>query len=371
MSIQTIGMLGTGQLGRMMAIEAHRLGLLTVGYGPKSGPLSDVADVTVGPWDDEDALRHFAARCDVVTWELEQLPVATVDILAESRDTPPSRQALEITSDRKLEKEFVQEAGLPVVPFVVSNDNGLSPDHVQFPAILKTRTGGYDGKGQVSVESPPELDDAWNQLDRQPTVLEQQLDLHYELSVIGARTRDGETAIYDLCHNHHRDGILRWTLAPAPTGASWKRDAHQCLATLLERFDYVGVLTAELFVTDQGLYINELAPRVHNSGHWTLEGAETSQFENHVRAVAGLPLGSTRAREHSLMVNIIGEPPTLEQLAEVPGAAIHLYNKSPRPDRKLGHVTICQPEARALLEPGQRLLELVREDPTPLQRLLT
>jgi 5-(carboxyamino)imidazole ribonucleotide synthase len=349
-----LGILGNGQLGRMLAVCAHQLGIEPRVFGKASGPATDVTRAsTLAPFDDEAALEAFAAGVDAVTYELEQLPVLALAAAARGAPVFPSALALATTQDRLLEKRFLLGQGLAVAPFApleeACDEAALAHD-VGFPCLLKTRQGGYDGKGQRLVASAAELGAARRALGV-PCVAERVVQLERELSLLAVRGRDGEVAFYDPVENQHEGGILRVSRAPAVIDESTLEALHRQVGELLEAFGYVGVLAVELFETPAGVLVNELAPRVHNSGHWTLEGAVTSQFENHVRAVMGLPLGRTASRGHSAMVNLVGSLPPLAALLAVPGAAVHLYGKSPAPGRKLGHVTLCA-EAPLALEEG-------------------
>jgi len=347
-----LGILGGGQLGRMLALAAHDLDIAPSIYSPQLDCSAAVTRHQVGAWDDRGALERFAADADVVTYELEQLPAATLEVVLQTAKAAPSLKALKRSQDRLLEKQLFDDIGLPTAPWApVSSpdDVARAAETVGFPCLLKTRYGGYDGKGQAACSTVDELDAAFRDFNV-PSIVERRLDLIREVSVIAARSWSGELRWYDPVENHHEGGILRVSRAPATDVSSTDLERLSGFASaLLERLDYVGVLALELFETADGWLGNEFAPRVHNSGHWTTEGAETSQFENHVRAVCDLPLGSTRSRGLSAMVNLIGRTPPLAELAAVDGARIHLYGKTDRPGRKVGHVTVCA-EDRAELE---------------------
>jgi 5-(carboxyamino)imidazole ribonucleotide synthase len=256
----------------------------------------------------------------------------------------PIASALEMAQDRLVEKQTLERAGIDVAPFAQidsTDDVRVASENLGYPLILKRRRGGYDGKGQAVVLHESQVDDAFYKLGSEDLIAEQLISFDRELSIVAIRGKDGSFAAYPLVENHHKDGILRLSLAPAPDLDPFlQRSAEAFAERLMQSLDYVGVLTLELFEFDERLLVNEVAPRVHNSGHWTIDGAETSQFENHIRACLGLPLGRTDAVGWSAMVNLIGEVPEVARIARTPGAHIHLYGKEPRPGRKLGHVTI-------------------------------
>ena len=342
----TLGILGGGQLGRYFVMAARTMGYGTVVLEPDPhAPAGKVADEhIIAAFDDESALKHLAATCAVVTTEFENPPAAAMEFLALHTAVAPSGSAVAIAQDRRTEKAFLRTAGVPLAPHaVIETDDHLDVARdFHYPAILKTARLGYDGKGQVAVASPDDLDDAWLQLSRQPCVLEQRLQLDGEVSVVLARDARGNTATYPVAHNTHVNGILDCTIVPFPDNGA--TDLADRIATAL---DYVGVLAVEMFIVDRQLLVNELAPRPHNSGHWTLDAARTSQFEQQVRAVCGVGLGDPSITvPAAAMVNLLGdlwtdgEPDWSAVLAE-PAAALHLYGKSmPRPGRKMGHITV-------------------------------
>jgi 5-(carboxyamino)imidazole ribonucleotide synthase len=307
-------------------------------------PARAVGDLIVADFDDEDGLDRLAAAADVITYEFENVPAASADRLAERVTVFPTASALEVAQDRLVEKQTLEGVGIDVAPFAPvesADDVRAAAESMGYPVILKRRRGGYDGKGQAVVLHESEADDAYYSLGGSDLIVEQLISFDRELSVIAVRGKDGTVATYPLVENHHKDGILRLSLAPAPDLDPFlQRSAEGFAERLMGSLDYVGVLAMELFEFDERLIVNEIAPRVHNSGHWTIEGAETSQFENHIRACLGLPLGRTEAVGWSAMVNLIGEVPEVARIARTPGAHIHLYGKQPRPGRKLGHVTI-------------------------------
>jgi 5-(carboxyamino)imidazole ribonucleotide synthase len=336
----TIGILGGGQLGRMLALAGVPLGMHCVVVEPAPDPPAAVAaDVIAAPYDDAEALVELARRCDVVTVELEHVPVDGLAWLAERLPVRPSPAAVAVTQDRRSEKEALGAAGIRTAPWA-------SPPRA-FPngTVVKRRLGGFDGRGQVVLGPGEPVDDV---LDG-PCISEELVAFAREVSIVAARGLDGTVACYPVVENRHADGILRTTVAPAPgLTAAMQADAERIATAVLERLDYVGVLAVELFVVGGSLVANEVAPRVHNSGHWTIEGADTSQFEQHLRAIAGLPLGSTALRAPVAMVNLIGTEPDIEALLAVRGAHVHLYGKAPRAARKLGHVTVPLDELAAV-----------------------
>lgn len=358
-----LGILGSGQLGMMLAAAARRLDVEPTLYSPRTGPTSDVVREAVhAPWEDLEAVARFARGVDVCTYELEQLPLETARQAAEVTQVCPPPEALERMQDRLEERALLASLGIPMAPHVAVRAEADLDDaarEVGFPLVLKRAQGGYDGKSQARVKNAEELRNAFQVLNG-PCLAERMLSLRREVSLIAVRGQDGALRCYDPVENVHREGILRLSRAPALMEEHQLEQLHDIARAVAEALSYVGVLTVELFETDEGLFVNELAPRVHNSGHWTIEGAETSQFENHVRAVCGLPLGSTTRRGASAMVNVIGERPAgLRELLSVPGAALHLYGKTPAHGRKLGHVTVTAPDDEALEERLTKVVALV------------
>jgi len=345
-----IGILGGGQLGRMLAFAAHRLGYRVHGFCPEpDAPLAQVTNrFTCADYGDEAALAQFAEAVDVVTFEFENVPVAAVDFLSSRVPVRPDPRALAIIQDRLSEKRFLAGAGVPVPPFApVSKPDDLATAVLatELPAILKTRRFGYDGKGQAPVDSGGAMEPAWEAVDGADSILEAKVAFDRELSVIAGRGLSGETRIFPLTENRHVHHILDTSIAPAEVPESIREKAVAIADTVIGALDYVGVLAIELFLEGETLMVNELAPRVHNSGHWTIEGAVTSQFEQHIRAICGLPLGPGDALFQAEMKNLIG--PAIEDwlthMAE-PGVHVHLYGKGEaRPGRKMGHVTRLKP----------------------------
>lgn len=365
------GIIGGGQLGRMLALAGVPLGLKARVLEPTlDAPAAIVAEQVVGAYDDAEALAQFALGLDVITYEFENVPVEAAQLLA--RDVPvfPPPAALEAAQDRLSEKSLFLSLGIETAPFrAVERYTELEAAvaDIGLPSILKTRRFGYDGKGQFVLRTPADCAAAWAELSGQPLILEGFVPFQRELSIIAVRGRDGATASYPLIENQHRDGILRLSRAPAsdvPIGLQALAESYA--ARVMDALGYVGVLAIELFQlpTTNGtlrLLANEMAPRVHNSGHWTIEGAETSQFENHLRAVLGLPLGQTMPRGAVAMINLIGTLPDCDAVLAIPGAHLHLYGKEPRPGRKLGHVTLLAETSKLLDKRLARLQALVRQ----------
>ncbi len=340
----TIGILGGGQLGRMLSVAAARLGLKTHIFEPGAGaPAGDVAhQVTTAGYDDAAALTAFGNAVDVITYEFENIPTSALDLLEALAPIHPGRAALATSQDRLTEKTFLQDLGLQTAPFadVASMDDlTAAMTTIGTPAILKTRRMGYDGKGQARIMTPEDASAAFDAMAGAPAILEGFIDFSHEVSVIGARGPDGAVACYDPGENVHEDGILRTTTVPAKLTPGQRTDAVLIAAKVLNALDYVGVLGVELFVTPQGLIVNEIAPRVHNSGHWTQNGCTICQFEQHVRAVAGWPLGDGSRHADVVMENLIGDDMDRVPALAKTDAAIHLYGKAEvKPGRKMGHV---------------------------------
>ena len=335
-----IGILGGGQLGRMLSVAASRLGYRAHVYEPGAAPAGDVAhSLTNAPYEDEAALRAFAASVDVVTYEFENVPTSALDLIESLRPIRPNRRALAVSQDRMTEKEFLNGIGLATAPWRNVETEADLPGaiaEIGRPSILKTRRLGYDGKGQVRIgEGPAEWTGA-------PSVLEGFVDFSAEISVIVARGADGQVAAFDPGLNVHQGGILRSTTVPSGQPGAILTDAVLLAARIVNALDYVGVMGVELFVTRQGLIVNEIAPRVHNSGHWTQAGCAVDQFEQHIRAVAGLPLGDGQRYADVRMENLIGDDiDRLAELLRAPRTQVHLYGKAEaRPGRKMGHVNI-------------------------------
>lgn len=353
----TIGILGGGQLGRMLALAAARLGLKTHIYSDiADAPAGQVTDaLTIGSFGEAARLEDFAHTVDAVTYEFENVPVAAADVIAPIRPVYPPREALARTQDRLIEKQFIAGLGIPVAPFAQVDDRaGLERALAALgrPAFLKTRRFGYDGKGQVAIDGSDDAGAALAAIGGVPAILEGAVRFDCEISVIAVRGRSGEMAFYDCPRNRHGDGILRQSQVPAGIPGAIEAAARDLSRKIAEALGYVGVIGVEMFYlagSGNPLIVNEIAPRVHNSGHWTIDACVVSQFENHMRAVAGWPLGSTERHCDADMRNLIGaEALDWAAIAAEPGTALHLYGKTDaRPGRKMGHVTRLRPRAAA------------------------
>ena len=341
----TIGILGGGQLGRMLSVAAARLGYRSHIFEPSANPpAADVAHaLTTASYDDAAALTAFAETVDVITYEFENIPTAALDLLEALRPIRPNRRALAIAQDRILEKDFLTGLGLTCAPYRAVNtaaEMAAAVAEIGTPSILKTTRLGYDGKGQARLTSPEDTEAAFASMNGAPSVLEGFIDFSHEVSVIAARGLDQSVACYDPGENVHRSGILHTTTLPARLTPAQRSDAILLAARILNALDYVGVMGVEIFVTAKGLIVNEIAPRVHNSGHWTQNGCAVDQFEQHIRAVAGLPLGDGARHSDVVMENLIGDDiDRLPQILRENDSALHLYGKAEaRPGRKMGHV---------------------------------
>jgi 5-(carboxyamino)imidazole ribonucleotide synthase len=345
-----VGIIGAGQLGQMLGFAGRSLGITCRFLDPADAPpAADAGEVIRRPFDDAEALAELAASCDVITYEFENVPVEALLRIADRVPVFPPPEALRNAQDRLDEKRLFDELQIPLPRYRAVDtldDLRAAVDSIGLPLVLKTRRFGYDGKGQYVLKTGKEIDDAWRELGGAALIAEEWLDFDYEVSAIGVRSPGGESAIYPLTRNEHAAGILRRSRAPvdAPDLAE---KAESYINALLARLDYVGVLALELFVVGDRLLANEFAPRVHNSGHWTIEGAETSQFENHLRAVTNQPLGPTACRGHAGMLNLIGSIPEAARQLAIPGCQLHDYGKSPREGRKLGHITVVADSAAA------------------------
>ncbi|WP_339112043.1 5-(carboxyamino)imidazole ribonucleotide synthase [Thioclava sp. GXIMD2076] len=341
----TIGILGGGQLGRMLSVAASRLGFETHIFEPGSNPpAGHVAEtVTTASYEDVDALRAFAQSVDVITYEFENIPTSALDILEAIRPLHPNRRALATSQDRIIEKSFLNEIGLKTAPWAKVTDAAsleVAIADVGTPSILKTTRLGYDGKGQARIMAPEEASEALAAMAGAEAVLEGFIDFSMEISVIAARGTTGEVACFDPGQNVHKNGILHTTTVPAQIPESLRMDAVLMAAKILNTLDYVGVMGVELFVTKGGLIVNEIAPRVHNSGHWTQAGCTVDQFEQHIRAVAGWPLGDGTRYADVEMLNLIGDDVLrVPEFAKTPRVQVHLYGKAEaKPGRKMGHI---------------------------------
>ena len=365
----TVGILGAGQLGRMLALAGVPLGRRFALYDPDpKAPAASLGAFTCGSWDDGARLDALAASCDAVTYEFENVPVAVAERLAARVPVRPAPQALAVAQDRVSEKTLFGELGIETAPFSPVDgpaDLARALDTIGLPAVLKTRRQGYDGKGQRVLRERAEAEAALSALGGRDLILEGFVPFTRELSILSVRGVDGSTAFWPLVENVHREGILRLSTSPAIASDATARAARELAGRVLTRLDYVGVLAIELFEHGGRLIANEMAPRVHNSGHWTIEGAATSQFENHVRAVIGWPLGSTEPRGFAAMANLVGSVPPAEDVLRLPGAHLHLYDKAARPGRKLGHVTFVEPDREALTGSLRALARIVAEPALP------
>ena len=347
-----VGILGGGQLARMLALAGHPLGLHVTVLDPKGHPCAaSVADHIQAEFTDSAALDRLAAASDVVTYEFEQVPEAAVAALAGQVPVKPGVRALGTGRDRWHEKTLFHELGIPTARFAAvdaADDLPAAIAEVGLPAVLKTRTLGYDGKGQEVLAKADDAGGAWQRLGERPLILEEKVAFDREVSVVAARDGDGDCRFYTLAANAHREGILRQS---TPQPADPVQPAAEANArALMAHLDYVGVVALEMFQVGDHLLANEMAPRVHNSGHWTIEGADTSQFANHMRAICGFPLGSVASIGSSTMINLIGEPPDHRTVLATPGAHLHLYDKAPQAGRKVGHLTLRASEPESFEE---------------------
>jgi 5-(carboxyamino)imidazole ribonucleotide synthase len=336
-----VGFLGGGQLARMMALSGIPLGIASVFLDPAPDACAGAAgELIVDAYDSADGLDRLAEAAEVVTFEFESVPASSAERLASHVAVHPPPRALEVAQDRLYEKQLFERLGIETTGFLpIGSQEDL--DAAGRAGVLKTRRLGYDGKGQRVLADARDAAGVFDELGGVPLLLEDMVRFDRELSAIAVRSQDGDVRCYPLVENHHAEGILRVTHAPAPDLAPELQElGERYVAAALDELDYVGVLALELFQVGDRLLANEMAPRVHNSGHWTIEGAETSQFENHLRAVCRLPLGDVAARGSSTMVNLIGAVPDEAAVLAVEGAHLHLYGKAPRPGRKLGHVTV-------------------------------
>lgn len=349
-----IGIVGAGQLGRMLGLAAIPLGIECEFLDSAAdAPAGAVGRIRQGSLDDAEAIVKLARDVDVLTPEIENVSAAALEAAGEFCTVAPPASVVAAAQDRLSEKRLFATFGIPTAEYVVV-DSTRDAAALQFSPtcdarLIKTRRLGYDGRGQRIVRSAEEAAAAFEMLGRVPVIAESIVEFDREVSLIAVRGSTGETAFYPLCENTHRDGILESTLAPFDD-PRLQAQAQDRVGALMEQTDYVGVLTVEFFVTAQGLLANEMAPRVHNSGHWTIEGAQTSQFENHLRAIAGLPLGDTSARGHAAMLNLVGTMPAKAAVLAIPGAHLHEYGKRPRPGRKLGHCTLVLSDRQELLK---------------------
>lgn len=357
-----VGIIGGGQLARMLALAGHPLGIRCLFLDPSPTACArSVGELVLGDYDDPRLLDQIAARAQVVTYEFENVPASSLRYLAPRIPVRPGPEALEMARDRWHEKQLFTELGIPTPAFVAVDsleDLKAAIETVGLPAVLKTRTLGYDGKGQRVIEAASGLEEAYAAVHGVPLILEAWVPFQREVSVIAVRGLTGETRFYPLSENLHKGGVLVQSISRDQD--SMTAVARDYIGRLLDRLHYVGVLALEFFQAGDRLLANEMAPRVHNSGHWTIEGAETSQFENHMRAILGLPLGGTEAVAHSAMVNFTGYLPGVEELLSVPKVHLHAYGKEPRPGRKLGHATVRADDEAGVLDGLAALRSLSR-----------
>jgi 5-(carboxyamino)imidazole ribonucleotide synthase len=355
-----IGIVGGGQLARMMMLAGYPLGLGFIILDPAADACAgQIGELIQADYDDEKALRQLAAKADVVTFEFENIPDRSIQILAEHLPVFPPAEALRIAQDRLTEKTLFTELGLHTPGFRAVNslqDLEIAAEELGIPMILKTRRLGYDGKGQIRIHSRDEIRPAFDKLGSVPLIAEQYVAFDREVSMIAVRAPSGETRYYPVTENTHRNGILH--LSICRPGDPKQSAAEKYINRILQHLNYIGVLTLEFFEIDGELLANEIAPRVHNSGHWTIEGAEISQFENHLRAVAGFPLGSTQAKGYSAMVNIICDLPAQTSVLSHDDIHFHAYGKKPRAGRKVGHVTVNTPDRDLLANKIDRLIQI-------------
>lgn len=364
MSAPRLGVLGAGQLGSMIAQAALPLGVECVFFDPTPEPcVGGLGRVIRAPFDDRDALDRFADQVDVVTLEFENVPVDALRRLSERVPVRPGARALDVAQDRATEKTYFRDRGIATAPFLAVDtlqDLEQAIDQLGLPAILKARRLGYDGKGQLYLAHPEQAAAAWAGIGGVPCIVETVVAFDRELSLLAARSPSGQIVFYPLVENRHAGGVLRWSHAPAvDVPPELQARAEADARGILESLDYVGVLAIEWFQQGDRLLANEMAPRVHNSGHFSIEGAATSQFENHVRAVLDWPLGATEVPRPCAMVNLLGSVPPRDGLLAVPGARLHDYGKVPRLGRKLGHVTITGPDLETVRARTRRVRDLV------------
>lgn len=357
-----VGILGGGQLARMLALAGHRLALQTRVLDPQSAPCA--AEVTrhcQAEYLDSQALQQLAAQTDVVTYEFENVPLAAVEQLRDAgARVYPGSTALQHTCDRWQEKQLFRELGIKTADFAVFDSLTELQQQVErlgLPVVIKTRSEGYDGKGQFVVRRMEALAEVWSQLQGKAAIIEQYVHFDREISMIAVRSVSGDTAFYPLSENRHQHGIL--VQSTVLMDDPMQSQAEQYAGRLMQKLDYVGVLALELFQAGDQLLANEYAPRVHNTGHWTMDSAVTCQFENHLRAVTGLPLGSTRVCSPAVMINLVGHVPDLQDLLSFPDVHLHLYNKQPRPGRKIGHINVTTPDPQQRAHQVTQLLDLI------------
>lgn len=361
-TVKTVGILGGGQLGLMLAESALPLGI-------RCAFLEDAPNCParlLGKVYSSEQFSDFAESCDVYSLEFENTPLNSAEFLQKTKGLYPPAKALFIAQDRLNEKNLFNELGIKTVPFLAVNsldELQNACDKLGLPLVLKTTRGGYDGKGQFVIKTANQIEQAWQELGEAtqtaPLIAEGFINFEREVSIIAVRSQTGEIRYYPLVQNEHHNGILAKTTAPAPDAEHLTAQAQDNIKKLLEHLDYVGVLTLELFVTSEGVLANEIAPRVHNSGHWSIEGAVCSQFENHMRAVAGLPLGDTSIVKPSVMLNVIGQYPNVADVLAIDGVHYHGYDKEEREDRKIAHITVMPSDGTKLEETVAKVVALL------------
>jgi 5-(carboxyamino)imidazole ribonucleotide synthase len=347
-----VGIAGAGQLGRMLGLAAIPLGIECEFLDSAAdSPAARLGRIHLGSLDDVDALASFGAAVDVLTPEIENVAFDGLLAAASRCAVHPNPMAVAAAQDRLSEKKLFAALGIPTAPYICIDGQGdlaCVPDALDWPIVIKSRRLGYDGRGQRVAGSRRQLESAWMELGQVPALAEGWVDFRREVSLIAVRGMGNAQAFYPLSENVHADGLLRSTIAPC-RDAALQSQAEQWLGAIMEHFDYVGALSVEFFDTAGELIANEMAPRVHNSGHWTIEGAVTSQFENHLRAITGMPLGDPSARGHAAMLNFIGQMPAAETVLGLAGAHLHDYGKRPRPGRKVGHCTLVDTSRKRLM----------------------
>lgn len=372
--MKRIGILGAGQLGRMMALAGYPLGLDFIFYDTSGTPTANIGALISDPLNAQSELDRFLDAVDIVTYEFEHLPLDLAKNIAAIKPLYPGTKALEICQNRSLEKNLFTGLGIPVPDFRIVNskeDLCEAAKQLGLPAVAKSLTQGYDGKGQAVIRSLQECEAAWDNIGHARLIVESFINFNRELSLVAARNTRGETVMYPLVENNHQQGILRYTIAPAPAvPAATQQLAESYITQLMNHMDYVGVMAMELFETDAGLLANEMAPRVHNSGHWSMDGAHSGQFENHLRAILGFPLGETTPHAVTGMINLIGKHADVERVLSLRDTHVHHYGKKERPNRKVGHININADNYAELLAKLRNCLSFV-PDHCPLQCSLT
>ena len=357
-----IGIVGGGQLAKMLILAGYPMGQKFTVLDPAADAAAgQVAEQIIGDYDNPSKLQQLAQHSDVITFDFENVPASALQTLAANKPIFPSIDALAASQDRHLEKTLFQSLTIPTADYRCVDSLQSLRDAVTtlgLPVVLKTRRLGYDGKGQWLIRQPEDIEIAWNNLGQAALIAERLIDFAAEVSLIAVRGQDGATAFYPMVLNVHKHGILRLSTAPYASPAL-QQQAEQYLQRLLDHFDYVGVLTVEFFVHNDQLIANEMAPRVHNTGHWTIEGAGVSQFENHLRAISGLPLGSTEAHSYAAMINFISTLPTAKSILSIPGCHFHDYGKLAKPNRKLGHATLRASSDAKLQQKITAIMQLI------------